>query len=236
MIAGKIMLVSGAETHRVEDTMNRIAIANGVANPQSYATPTGLNFSVDVASTTNSLRISKRSTNLHKIAEVNNVSRNIADGKMTMPEAFHKLQMIDREHATYPAWIHILTAAVASGCFMMMFGGTGFDFLPTSIAGALGFTGMLAFERLIEIRFLAEFFGAFVIGASAFLFVSLGIGNMMDMIIIGAVMPLVPGLPITNAIRELMSGHLLSGISKGVEALLTAFAIGAGVAAIFAFV
>lgn len=230
------MLVSGAETHRVEDTMNRIAIAHGVANPQSYATPTGLNFSVDVAQTTNSLRISKRSTNLHKIAEVNNVSRNIADGKVTMPEAFQKLQMIDREHATYPAWIHILTAAIASGCFMMMFGGTGFDFLPTSIAGALGFTGMLAFERLIEIRFLAEFFGAFVIGAAAILFVNLGVGKMMDMIIIGAVMPLVPGLPITNAIRELMSGHLLSGISKGVEALLTAFAIGAGVAAIFAFV
>ncbi len=236
MIAGKIMLVSGAETHRVEDTMNRIAMANGIANPQSYATPTGINFSVDIATTTNSLRIIKRSTDLHKIAEVNDVSRNISAGKITLSEAFHKLQVIDREHATYPAWIQILTAALASGCFMMMFGGTWFDFLPTAIAGALGFIAMLVFDRLIEIRFLAEFFGAFVIGASAFLFVSLGFGKLMDMIIIGAVMPLVPGLPITNATRELMSGHFISGISKGVEALLTAFAIGAGVAIIFAFV
>jgi uncharacterized membrane protein YjjP (DUF1212 family) len=46
-------------------------------------------------------------------------------------------------------------------------------------------------------------------------------------------MPLVPGLAITNAVRDLMGGDLVSGLSKGAEALLTAFAIGAGIAAVF---
>ncbi|WP_438804681.1 threonine/serine exporter family protein [Oceanobacillus saliphilus] len=236
MLAGKIMLVSGAETNRVEDTMNRIASSLGVKNPQSYATPTGINFSVDVAATTNSLRILKRSTDLHKIAEVNDVSRKLTAGSIPIHEAFRQLKAIERENSEYPAWVQIIAAALVSGCFTIMFGGTWEDFLPALIAGALGFTGMLTFERVVEIRFLAEFFGAFLIGASAYLFVSMGFGNALNMVIIGAVMPLVPGLHITNAIRDLMSGHLVSGLSKGVEAMLTAFAIGAGVAIIYAFV
>ncbi|WP_150531046.1 threonine/serine exporter family protein, partial [Staphylococcus aureus] len=43
-------------------------------------------------------------------------------------------------------------------------------------------------------------------------------------------MPLVPGILITNDIRDLLAGDLLAGMSRGVEAALTAIAIGAGVA------
>lgn len=55
----------------------------------------------------------------------------------------------------------------------------------------------------------------------------------MDQIIIGSVMPLVPGLLLTNAVRDLIAGHFVSGLSKGAEALLTAFAIGSGIAVVF---
>ena len=64
------------------------------------------------------------------------------------------------------------------------------------------------------------------------LFVRNGFGFDLDKIIIGSVMPLVPGLHITAAVRDLMAGHLVSGLSKGAEAFLTAFAIGAGIAAV----
>ena len=43
-------------------------------------------------------------------------------------------------------------------------------------------------------------------------------------------MPLVPGILICNAIRDLMVGELIAGMSRGVEVALTSFAIGAGVA------
>ncbi len=58
----------------------------------------------------------------------------------------------------------------------------------------------------------------------------LGIATNQDIITIASVMPLVPGILITNAIRDLLAGELLAGMSRGVEAALTAFAIGAGVA------
>ena len=117
-----------------------------------------------------------------------------------------------------------------------MFGGTLPDFLPAFIAGGAGFAGMVGFDRLVDIRFISEFFASLIIGVLAFLFIHSGFGVSLDRVIIGAVMPLVPGLHITNAVRDLMAGHLVAGISKGVEASITAFAIGAGVAVIFGFI
>ncbi|WP_241558906.1 threonine/serine exporter family protein [Oceanobacillus halophilus] len=235
MLAGKIMLVSGAETYRVEDTMSRIADAFGAPDAQSYATPTAINFSVDFASETKFLRITKRSTaDLHKIAEVNSISRRITAGDLDLGNAYTLLKNVENDKH-YPAWLQIFASALVSGCFSIMFGGTWNDFLPAVIAGGIGFTGMLGFERFLEIRFLAEFFGAFFIGLSSLLFISYGFGDSLDLVIIGAVMPLVPGLLITNAVRDLLAGHLIAGVSKGIEALLTAFAIGAGVAIIYTF-
>lgn len=236
MIAGKIMLMSGAETSRVEDTMDRIAKAFGVENAQTHATPTGINFSTGITEVNNFLRIIKRPTDLHKIDEVNQISRLITKGELGLESAYTRLKEIELKKSIYTPWMQILAAALASGCFTIMFQGTWSDFLPASIAGALGFAIMLGMDRLLEIRFLAEFIGGFFIGISAYLLVSNGFGMELDKVIIGAVMPLVPGLHITNAIRDLMAGHFISGISKGIEATLTAFAIGAGVSLIFTFV
>lgn len=54
-------------------------------------------------------------------------------------------------------------------------------------------------------------------------------------VIIGAVMPLVPGVAITNAFRDLLAGHLLTSVAHGLEALFCAAAIGTGIALAFHF-
>lgn len=48
------------------------------------------------------------------------------------------------------------------------------------------------------------------------------------LIIAGAVMPFVPGIALTNAVRDLMTNHLNSGMSKIFETLLITLALGAG--------
>lgn len=235
MLAGKIMLESGAETYRVEDTMSRIAAAFGLENVQSYATPTGINFSTDFPDVTNFIRIENRSTDLHKIADVNSVSRDITAGNITINHALAKLNDIDKKRMAFPYWVQIIAAAFVSGSFSFMFGGDWPDYIPSFVAGGAGYAIMVGTAKLIEISFIAHFVGSFFIGLISMLFIANGFGVNMDKIIIGAVMPLVPGLHITNAVRDLMAGHLVAGVSKGVESVLTAFAIGAGVAIIFAF-
>ncbi|HCX1084529.1 TPA: threonine/serine exporter family protein, partial [Staphylococcus aureus] len=85
-------------------------------------------------------------------------------------------------------------------------------------------------QRYIQIKFFSEFVAAAVVISIAATFTKLGIATNQDIITIASVMPLVPGILITNAIRDLLAGELLAGMSRGVEAALTAFAIGAGVA------
>ncbi|WP_273852829.1 threonine/serine exporter family protein [Guptibacillus spartinae] len=237
LLAGKVMLQNGGETYRVEDTMTRIADAYGAAQSNSYVTPTGIIFSIEgpEPSKTQLIRISDRTTDLDKVTKVNSISRRISSGDLSIQDAYNELDRLDKmtERYTFPK--QLIAAAVASGCFLIMFEGQWNDFVPAVIAGGGGFFSVTLFNRLVPIKFFSEFLASFIIGLFAVLFVTLGFGEQLDKIIIGSVMPLVPGLLITNAVRDLMAGHLISGLSKGAEAFLTAFAIGAGIALVVSF-
>ncbi|WP_312473542.1 threonine/serine exporter family protein [Neobacillus sp.] len=237
LLAGKIMLQCGGETYRVEDTMMRIAASYGIEKTHSYVTPTGIIFSAESNEPTKTklIRISERSTDLKKVAMVNSISRSISSGEIKLKQAMEQLKEIDSMNLTFPFRIQVAAASLASGCFMIMFKGGWNDFIPAMISGGVGFLSFVYFHRFIPIKFFSEFLASFVIGLLSFIFVKTGVGHQVDKIIIGSVMTLVPGLLVTNAIRDLMAGHLVSGLSKGAEAFLTAFAIGAGIAVVVSF-
>jgi len=232
LLAGKIMLENGAETYRVEDTMNRIARAFGVEQCESFVTPTGIIFSIDDVEQTKLVRVFERTTDLHKVDLVNSISRRISSGELSMEEALLALKQVNQSKEEYPIWIQVFAASIASGCFLIMFQGLWADFVPAMVAGGLGFITLIYIHQLVKIKFFAEFLASFVIGVTAYGLVIWDFGVQLDKIIIGSVMPLVPGLLITSAVRDLMAGHLVAGLSKGAEAFLTAFAIGAGIAAV----
>lgn len=94
----------------------------------------------------------------------------------------------------------------------------------------VGWLVYFGINQLVKVRFLSEFLGSVAIGLLAILAVKYQFGHSMDDIIIGSVMPLVPGVPLTNAVRDILAGDLVSGIARGVEALMSAIAIGSGIA------
>lgn len=237
LLAGKIMLENGAETYRVEDTMRRIALSFQMKETHSYVTPTGIFFSTEGNEPTKTrlIRILERTTNLEKVAMVNDISRRISSGKVNVEEAYELLKGVEKAKTAFPLYLQVAAAAISSGCFLIMFQGSWGDFLPSLISGGLGYLALIYFHRLVPIKFFSEFMASFVIGLTSFSFVHIGLGAELDKIIIGSVMPLVPGLLITNAVRDLMAGHLVSGLSKGAEAFLTAFAIGSGIAVVLSF-
>lgn len=236
MLAGKIMLENGAETYRVEDTMNRIAAAFGVSRAQSSVTPTSITFTLDsLDAPANLMRISERSTDLRKVTIANDISRRIGRGELSAEDAYERLCKVDASKAGYPAWLRLVIAAVASGCFLIMFQGSWADFGPAMIAGGAGYLATMLIPRYVPIKLFTEFTASIIVGLLSWAMVHTGIGQDLDKLIIGSLMPLVPGLLITNAVRDLMAGHLVSGLSKGAEAFLTAFAIGAGIAIVLSF-
>lgn len=235
LLAGKIMLQCGAETYRVEDTMTRMAASFGYSHTHSYVTPTGIFFSIDGTEPSKFIRIVERTTDLYKVTLVNGVSRKISNGELNLKQAMTNLLDIEKADYAFPIYQQIFAASIASGCFLLMFLGQTKDFIPALISGGLGYICFIYIHRIVRVKFFSEFLASLVIGLIAFIFVSLGIGIQFNKIVIGSVMPLVPGLLITNAVRDLMAGHLVSGLSKGAEAFLTASAIGAGIAVVVAF-
>ncbi|KRG12295.1 threonine/serine exporter family protein [Lederbergia galactosidilytica] len=232
LLAGKILMQCGAETYRVEDTMMRMAAACGFYESQSYVTPTGIIFSLEDSDSSQFVRISQRGTDLEKIARVNHISRKMAEGELGYREAFQSLKKLERENLSFPIWVQILAATISTGSFLIMFKGVWSDYVPAMLIGGAGFSALLIIHNQTKVKFFAEFMAAFVVALLSLIFIRTGLGKQLDVIIIASVMPLVPGLLITNAIRDLMAGHFVSGLSKGAEAFLTAFAIGAGVAVV----
>lgn len=233
LLAGKIMTESNAEMYRVEDTMSRIASASGIYRLVSYVTQTGLFIGFDRTSTIRMEQITNRTINLERVVKVNNLSRKYVANELTLEELYSALQEVEKDRRMFPVWLQIISAAIISGTIMILFGGELKDLPITLSIGGVGYIVYLCSLRFFRIKFLAEFLSSLIIGIAAILSVRLGIGLNQDLIIIGCVMPLVPGVQITNAIRDLLAGHYVSGVSRGAEAMMTAAMIGFAIAFIF---
>ncbi len=235
LLAGRIMMESGAETYRVEDTMLRMAHSQNMENAQSYVTPTGIIFSLGRTQPTRITSISTRITDLHKIALVNNVSRKLTSHIITLEQAYDELKKVQKTNYFLPILVQVLTASIASSCFLILFNGSWQDVPAAFVAGGVSHYVVSIVHEKTRVKFFSEFLAALVVGLIAFTAIKFGVGQDLDKIIIGGVMPLVPGLLITNAVRDLMAGHFTAGIGKGAEAFLTAFAIGSGIALVLSF-
>ncbi|WP_142962779.1 threonine/serine exporter family protein [Enterococcus casseliflavus] len=233
LLAGKIMMENGSEVYRVEDTMNRIAANAGEQGSISYVTATGLFMGLRSSHYAQVENVHDRVINLEKIVAVNGLSRGYAEKKISLAELHEALKKVNPTTPSFPYWLQVLSAGVVSSTLMIIFGGAWFDFLPTFIIGCLGFLCAYWVKKVIDIRFLDMFCASLLIGTLSVLAVSLHVAQNVDNLIIGAVMPLVPGVAITNSFRDILAGHLISGTARGTEAIFTAAAIGVGIATVF---
>lgn len=236
--AGRVMLENGAETYRVEDTLYRIAKSYNLVYVNVFVVPTAIILTVqgqDGQDHTELLRLIDRQTNLEKVAKVNDFSRDLTQKTFSPEEAKLRLQTIQNEPRNFSTWQRNLAIAVACGFFPILFGGTYGDMIPAFIAGGLGHYLFDVVNRVTNVSFFAEMLASFFIGWCAVLFTSLGLGQDMNIIIISSVMCLVPGMAITNSLRDLMAGHLIAGVAVVAKALLTASAIGIGIAMVLTF-
>lgn len=231
---GEVMLSNGAETSRVEDTMQRILSKSNYRFVESFVTPTGIFTSM--ASTDDEehplsyiRRVHKNTTHMNKVARANQISRDFCNDLISLDEAICQLA-ITIQLKEYPSWQRLLATGTTAGFFVFVFGGQWNDFIVALIAGLL--LGLI--ERPIRQSELSRFFlpliGGALIGSVALLLTQvIPLGSNLNLIIIGAIMPLVPGVAITNAIRDTFEGDLVSGVSRAADAFILASLIAVGV-------
>lgn len=228
--AGKLILESGAETYRVEEIMNRICTDLGLLQADSFVTLTGIMISsTDENGKIISLvkRVRGRSTDLEKVAMINRLSYDIARRQMSIDHVEAKLRKI-RTLVKYPKWSNILSSCIIASSYTVMMGGAWNDFLVALLIGGLIRTLSYLLSKVQVNDFFVNVVGGGATSSIALLAASLGLASHPDKIIIGSLMLLVPGLAITNAIRDTISGDLLAGMARATEAFLTAIGIAIG--------
>ena len=233
MEAGKIMLESGGEVSRVEETMKIMARSYG-ASANIYILTNGLFLTLDCEGMISSyvMEIPIAAMNLGRVVKVNNLSREIQEGKYTIEEAFVKLKEI-KDLPLYDKRIRIFFAGMAGCSFSYLFGGRSYDLVAAFIASSLLFMYSLfasskRFPKYLQIV-IGSGFGTLI---SQILF-SLGLGVSLNHIIIGAIITMVPGVTLTISIREFIFEDYLSGTIHLVDALLTSMCMAVGVITMF---
>lgn len=232
--AGEMMLKSGAETYRAEDTMNHILKTSGCSYVEVHATITGIMATVNDPAMTQPVtmisRVKERGTHLYKIVRVNNISRRYCGGEITLEKAFKELQTIEK--TLYHWYSHSIAVMLIVAGFTLMFGGGWIEFVASILVGGVLALTMQGCSRIGMDAIIQDIIASFVVAV-----MSLSVRRIifpelyLDIVIIGAIMPLVPGVAITNAVRDTLQGDYVSGSARILEAFLkaAAIAIGAGV-------
>lgn len=234
---GSLLLESGAESARVEDTIVRVIRAFGKQDPSGFAIPTLflITFKDEVGHLyTSSRRISAVGNNLHVLDELNNLSRKLcSDPEPSLDYFEEELERISALPGQSLPLILLAAICVSVG-FTYLFGGSPLDALGAALSALI----MRYFFYLIEKTQVNSMFNhlasSFLAGLLTWCFTRLGLVTHTNVVTIAVIMNLVPGMLMTNAIREVIRRDFTSGLSKMAEALLIAIclAIGTGIASL----
>ena len=227
--AGHILLENGAEISRVEETMERIAGHFGVDKEHFFVLSNGIFTTGDSYANVEFIPI--KGARLEKVVAVNQLSREIAAGKYTLEQARSRLEDI-RNMPEKPLWEQFAGAALGSGAFCAIFGGSFADCAAALVAG----TAVYVFLVLACLR-ISKALGNILSGALGTLlcivFHHWGFGANLGNMMIGTLIPLIPGVAFTNGLRDIANEDYLAGITRLLDALMVFLSIAIGVCVTF---
>jgi len=231
--AGELLMKNGAETYRVEDTVERICKACKVPYVEVFATQTGIFVTIDSGKEDSDVftyvrRISGgNSTDLKKVSEINAFSREFTTSDMSIDEGIRHLEKI-QEIKPVSMPLQLVGAALISAFFCLLFEGGIIDACCAVFIGAASY----AVSLILGKQALNYFMKGFICSALACI-LSLMVcapfpGLQYHSMLIGVLMIYVPGGAITLCIRDFLAGHMVSGLAKMAEVFIIAISLATG--------
>lgn len=234
---GEMMLSHGAEAHRVEDTMYRILKKANLETTEVFVIMTGIIATIGnpgMQTITVTKRVRSYGNNLKYICFANEVSREFCEGQISLEEAYQKISRgCSREYSNL---MHILGNILVISSFPILVNGTLRDCAVSFLASLVVVFWIQVGEWIHLHSFMRDLVASFFAGAMYLMLKRfLPIPVNQDAVIIACIMPLVPGVAITNAVRDTLYGDYVSGMARALEAFMKAAAIALGVGLSFIF-
>lgn len=234
MEMGEILLQSGAEIFRAEDTMRRVCTHFQVDSCSFFVTANGIMSSVNTLEhpIAQVQYVPVRGTQFDRIVAVNQLSREISEGKYeTIDEIEHRVQEI-KQMPLVPNWLCYFASAMAAASFCVLFGGGFADTVTAFISGVILYLFLLHPGKHMS-KIFANICSGAIITMLCLLSYRFGLGQNLNHMLSGAILPLVPGVAFTNGIRDIGGGDHLSGTIRLLEAFWTFLCIAIGVGVVF---
>ena len=201
-LAGDILLASGAEIFRVEETIDRIARAYGVDSSDAFVLSSGIFLTAESGKKQEFARVRHiplSAARLDKVTAVNQLSREIEEGLHMPKEA--KAWLLDIQRMPdKPRWHQVLASGVGSACFCFLFGGDVVDSMVAFLSGFVLYFYLLYLLRGRMSKIATNISGGALVTLIAVFLYQAGIGHHLDKVIIGSIIPLVPGVNFTNGL------------------------------------
>lgn len=232
---GEELLRNGAEIARVQDTMRMVGKAFGKEDVDVFAISNGIFVTMhheDQTRCTQIKHVPLATPNFGRVAMINQLSREICEGKWTIEAASERMKVIAAAPGVSLAW-QMAACAVGGGCFCYLFGGSFFDALATAPVGVLLCLLQYMMGRAKISKMMQTIFGSMLVTLCGIGIAGLLAGLHVDSVIIGGLVILVPGVPLTTSIRDFFNGDYLSGTVRLIDALLVAVCMAIGVGVIY---
>lgn len=230
---GYQLAMCGAETYRIEESVNRIMAAYGI-KAETFAIPNCLHVSIqndDGTAVTRMRRIGYHGSDLDSVEKFSNLSRKICSERPDPNVAIDWLKEVKNSRRHYGILMYLVGNFLGACGFASLFGATLLDCVFSGLCGII--VGLVC--RFMDNEKTNQFFriliASFVMALCAYICSHTGILTNTDAVIIGALMVLVPGLLFTNAMRDIIYGDTNSGINRIVQVILIAMSIAVGTAA-----
>ena len=230
---GYELAMCGAETFRVEESICRVLEAYGLQS-EVFAIPNCLTVSIETADgkpMTRMRRIGYHGNDLDGVERFAGLSRAICNRKPEPEDAREWLNHVRASRKSYSQLGYLLGAFVGAFGFALLFGGSLVDGLCSGVCGLLVGSVNRFMDGLKANQFFRTIAASFPMALLAYAMSAVGLADNPDMVTIGALMILVPGLLFTNAMRDIIFGDTNSGTNRIVQVLLIAAAIALGTAA-----
>lgn len=228
------LLMSGAEIYRVEESIRRMLEAYGFPEAEVFSIPSCIIVTINDETghaLTRLKRVHSSSLDFDRIDRLNNLCRHVCSERPELEQIKTSLDAIVNEK-DYSFWTNMFFTASISASFTLFYGGAFQDSLVSFFIGILLFLLLSMLGRFHTNSFFQNIFGSALVAGLSLFTTALGWTIHYDKMIIGTLMNLVPGIAITNVMRDILGGDLIAGIIKLVESLMVAagIALGAGIA------
>ena len=230
ILLGEIMLKNGAETNRVEDAMHKLLRTTKMKHIEAVVMTTSIIVTLSdpsIEHITAVSRIHERVTNLNRVDKANSLVNKYCKKEIDLEELFRNLKEL-KQLNQYNNLLKDLGLILIPPAFTIMLNGTYLDAISALICGILITILNKAFSYIKINDFMKNAIIVMIVSFMASVLSKL-ISSDVQSVVVGFIMPYVPGIAITNAASDTFNADYMSGSARLLDAIVQALAVALGV-------